>query len=141
MQLRAISYQLGKGREEETFSSVYETFFAGQGNESFQKAVFNMTTLLRYLEENIDAPPHWICNSHNRCVFYSNDHLNYEHYAQNRKVIVSASSLKNYYSLEIPTYWESHYCVARIESGNMESTAKLIDEILHGKLTFAVTKN
>lgn len=130
MQLRAISYQWGKGRENEDFSAVYKSVFAGEGADWFQKTVSHTVNLLEYLEKEISGPDQWICTSHSDCVFYPSDS---EHWARDKIISSQPSSLSvNCFGesrVDVIIDCESSNLRATLHSGDMKSTAKLIGDL------------
>lgn len=147
MQLRAISYQWGKGRENEKFSDVYESVMAEYGHSAgFKKTFASMMLLLRYLEENIDAPPHWISTSHLDCRFYENDRVEYKlnEAVETHKLLIRHSpwNIKDNLALVVPINLGSLISIAKIKirGGDLESSGQLIGEILRGEVTFAAIR-
>jgi hypothetical protein len=142
MQLRAISYQLGAGRQSERFSDVYESALAGEGSEWVQKALVDITRLLRFIEDNIDAPPHWVCTSHLNCIFYREDMREYIHEApgQGVSITIEFTGFEDNYRVGLPIVFDGTHGSIKIFSGDLQSTAKIIGEILNEQISFSIIR-
>ena len=73
MKLSLISFQNFNKERSCPFSEIYEQSFSDESNEKYVQAVKAMLTLIRHLENEIEAPEHWICFSHGDLMFYNKD--------------------------------------------------------------------
>ena len=75
MELYGVSFQTRASDRRKKFSRVYCRLFRNYIDRSpdMQAPAF----LLEYLETEVDAPPHWVCTSHQRIIFYTQDRLRY----------------------------------------------------------------
>ncbi len=77
MKLSVISFQNPSKGKHPRFSDIYEQAFSNESNEKFRQVVQAMLALLRHLENEVDAPEHWVCFSHGDLMFYSKDIENF----------------------------------------------------------------
>lgn len=70
MKLLQVGFKSDEDKENLLFSEIYERAFSDSG---FLKQVEMMLDLIRYLENEVEAPTHWVCTSHLDLVFYDKD--------------------------------------------------------------------
>ncbi len=138
MQLRGISFQ---GATEKNFSEIYESAFVGHGAGHYQKAVLNMVRMLQFLEGNVDGPPHWVCTSHENCVFYDRDFLRFGDDEQDESRVFTLSpsywDLRDGFEIRVPIDLGHLTSSANIYFNTLADAAQIVGEIARREVTFA----
>ncbi len=93
MKLSLISFQ-GGAKRSGRFSEIYERDFSGGGDETYVRDVNAMLALIRYLEDEVDAPDHWICTSHVHLGFFKKDIKNYNEVSNDLRALFVTISEK-----------------------------------------------
>ena len=73
MQIRHITFQRGKSKKAYKFSEYYEQMFSEVKHPDTQARVQMIVDLLKYLENEVDAPPQWVNTSHFDISFHDHD--------------------------------------------------------------------
>jgi hypothetical protein len=100
MKLTHITFQGGVDDGQRKFSEYYKEHFTTGGSAEFNEHGVKMLELIRYLEQEVNAPPQWVCTSHADIVLHNRDSVDYSEAVDAEDVV----------TLSISTHtWDGRY--------------------------------
>lgn len=104
MKLTHITFQGGRDSIEQKFSESYREQFTTHGSAEYTECTLKMLKLIEHLEQEVDAPPQWVCTSHADLVLRNRDFEGYGEAADTEGAVTLFISTHN---------WDGHYEIRR----------------------------